>query len=94
MELGGRWQKVSRSACGEAYPDLLELEPGGRYTGTNEAGSALHPLWDRGGWEPAGPGRVRISTANDAEIEYAVELEGDALAFVDPDGCRIEYARA
>jgi hypothetical protein len=94
MDVAGRWRKVSRSDCSALYPELLELEPGGRYTGWNEAPSAYHPLWDRGGWEATGPDRLRISLANDAVHEYAVERDGDALVFDDGDGCRIEYTQA
>ena len=94
MDPTGRWRKVSSSDCSAPYPELLELEAGGRYSGWNEAPSEHHPIWDRGGWEPAGPSRLRISLANDATREYAVSLEGDSLTFVDPDGCRIEYERA
>ena len=95
MELTGRWRKVSSSECSAPYPELLELEAGGRYSGWNEAPSAFHPIWDRGGWEPAGPDRLWITLANDARREYAVILagEGNAVTFVDGDGCRIEYAR-
>jgi hypothetical protein len=94
MEVAGRWRKVSRSDCSAPYPELLELEPGGRYTGWNEAPSAYHPLWDRGGWEPTGPDRLKISLANDAVREYGVERVGDALVFDDGDGCLIEYTQA
>ena len=94
MEVAGRWRKTSRSECSAPYPELLELEPGGRYTGWNETPSVHHPLWDRGGWEPAGPDRLRISLANDAVREYAVKHDGDALVFHDADGCRIEYTRS
>ena len=48
-------------------------------TGWNEALSDHHPIWDRGGWQETGPGRVRISLANDAEREYEVSLDGDVL---------------
>jgi hypothetical protein len=94
MEIAGRWRKVSSSECSAPYPELLELEAGGRYTGTMVAPSAHHPIWDRGGWEATGPGRVRISLANDAEREYRVTLAGESLEFVAEDGCRIAYARA
>jgi hypothetical protein len=94
MEVAGRWRKVSRSECSAPYPEVLELEPGGRYTGWNETPSAYHPLWDRGGWELAGPGRLRISLANDAMREYAYERTSDVLVFDDGDGCRIEYVQA
>jgi hypothetical protein len=93
MDLAGRWRKVSSTECAAPYPQLLELEAGGRYTGTNEAPSVHHPIWDRGGWEQAGPGRLRISLANDARREYQVSLAGDTLTFVDDEGCRIEYTR-
>jgi hypothetical protein len=94
MDVAGRWRKVSSSECSAPYPELLELEAGGRYTGSMVAPSAHHPIWDRGGWKPAGPGRLRISLANDAEREYEVSREGGSLVFVAADGCRIEYARA
>ena len=94
MDVTGRWRKVSSSECSAPYPELLELETGGRYTGTMETRSPHHPIWDRGGWSSAGPDRFRISLANDAEREYVVSLEGDSLVFVAEDGCRIEYERA
>ena len=93
MTMVGRWRKVSRSECSAPYPEVLELADGGRYTGTNEAPSAFHPIWDQGGWEPTGPGRVRVSLANDSSREYEFELAEASLTFVDEGGCRIEYAR-
>ena len=94
MDVAGRWRKVSSSECSAPYPELLELEAGGRYTGSMVAPSPHHPIWDRGGWEVTGPGRLRISLANDAEREYQVTRQGESLVFVAGDGCRIEYARA
>ena len=78
---------MSSAACAAAYPQELDLEAGGRYAGWNEALSDHHPIWDRGGWQETGPGRVRISLANDAEREYEVSLDGDVLTVVDADGC-------
>ena len=93
MDLAGRWRKVSSAACAAAYPQ--EARPGGRRPvhRLEQGPSDHHPIWDRGGWQETGPGRVRISLANDAEREYEVSLDGDVLTFVDADGCRFEYAR-
>jgi hypothetical protein len=92
--LAGRWEKVSTETGAGPYPDLLELGEGGRYRGEMRPGSPHHPLWDLGGWEAAGPGRVRISTANDARVVYDVRVGGDELTFTAPDGCEVAYRRA
>jgi len=49
--------------------------------------------WDAGGYEVVGEGRVRVSTATDAEITYDFSLSGETLHFTDPDGCRFDYRR-
>ena len=78
---------------GEALAEKeLELRELGVYVGSKGPGEFT--LWDAGGWQILGEGRVRISTATDAEVAYRFSLSGDRLAFEDAAGCRYEYRRA
>ena len=91
--LVGRWEKVTRSACAEPYPDELEVRANGIYEGRKEDAGGGFTTWDVGVFRPHGA-TVEISTANDAHIAYEFSLAEDVLTFVDPSGCRFEYRRA
>lgn len=91
MQIVGTWRKTTDDPCAARYPDELEFTDRGVYTGRAAGGL---PLWDAGGYEVLEGGRVRISTANDAEIPYRFSLAGDTLTFTDPEGCRFGYRRA
>ena len=92
--LVGRWEKLTMSACADAYPDELEVRANGIYEGRKgDAGGGEFTTWDAGIFRPHGS-TVTISTANDAHIVYEFTLAGDVLTFVDPAGCRFEYRRA
>ena len=92
--LVGTWQKVTRSRCSETYPDELEFRANGIYFGRRGDSGQEFTVWDAGGYRVLGGDRVRISTANDAQIAYEFSLSGGVLRFVAPDGCRFEYRRA
>ena len=94
MDLVGRWTKTTTSACGAIYPDELEFFDRGSYLGRKGADGQDFTLWDVGSYALLDGGRVRISTANDAEIAYGVTIDGDRLTFTDDSGCRFEYQRA
>jgi hypothetical protein len=86
----GRWRKATATPCSARYPEELEFDGRGIYTGR---GNGDFVVWDAGGWEMLDDGRVRISTANDAEVPYRFTLVGDRLTFHDPEGCEFAYRR-
>ena len=88
----GRWEKRSQTPCSEQYPDRLDFRNQGLYSGQRgPQGTYTH--WDAGTWEVVGESQMKISTANDAVLTYAVQLNGDILRFTDPQGCQIEYRK-
>jgi hypothetical protein len=88
----GHWEKTSKSACSEQYPDRLEFRGQGLYSGQRgPQGTYTH--WDAGTWEILSDTRIKLSTANDAVITYAVQLTGSVLRFTDPQSCQIEYRK-
>lgn len=87
----GRWRKTTRSPGDEIYPNEIDFTDRGVYFGTKEPGEFT--LWDSGGYEALPAGRVRISTANDAEIVYRFSVEDDVLTFTDEKGSRFQYRR-
>ena len=91
--LVGTWRKITVSRCSRVYPDDLRFDGNGLLFGRQETAGAF-ALWDAGTFEVAGPGTIRISTANDAVVAYAAVLRDDVLTFTDPDGCEFSYRRA
>jgi len=87
----GRWRKTTRSSGDEMYPDEIEFTDRGIYFGRKEPGEFT--LWDSGGYEALPAGKVRISTANDAEIVYRFTVEDEVLTFTDEKGSRFQYRR-
>ena len=86
----GSWRKQAGPACAARYPDVLVILPNGQYRGrTDPEGEYTH--WDVGTWEAKGPGKIAVSTANDAVITYRFTLRGERLSFTDPDGCEFSY---
>ena len=90
--LVGSWRKADGPACAGRYPMRLQFAANGLYRGEPEP-PAQFTMWDVGTWRINAPGKVSISTANDAIIEYAFDGSGDVLRFTDPDGCRFGYRR-
>ena len=91
--LAGHWQKVTVSACSQAYPDRIEFRSNGLYFAENDP-PRVFSTWDVGTHAADGPGRVKISTANDAVVSYRLTFSGDTVAFVDAGDCRFEYRRS
>lgn len=89
----GAWALLSRPDCGGAYPDRLTLLEDGTYRGEREPPGGF-TLWDVGSWRVTSPGRVEISTANDAIVAYRFEVDGDVVTFHDPADCRFRYRRS
>ena len=76
----------------QRYPARVRFDAGGHYVGSSEPPGEF-TWWDVGTWEQKQPGRVSISTANDAVIEYRVKVEARELTFTDPEGNSITYRR-
>jgi hypothetical protein len=91
-EMIGTWRKLSHGDGLSRYPATLTVLPNGEYRGAAEPPGDF-AYWDVGTWTENGPGAVTLSTANDAHVPYQIDLEGDRLTFVSPDGERIVYGR-
>jgi hypothetical protein len=86
----GEWKKTTRSPCSAQYPDVLVLHENGIYHGGTEPPGNF-TYWDAGSYRVVAPGKVEISTANDAVIAYAYSVEKGVLKFHDAAGCQFEY---
>jgi hypothetical protein len=93
--LVGSWEKSTRAACDEIYPEQLRFTERGIYFGKSEetAASRYHPVWDAGRYEIIDAHHVKLSTSNDAEIVYDFTASPDLLTFKDKDGCEFKYRR-
>ncbi|UXY55575.1 hypothetical protein [Pseudomonas tohonis] len=91
-QLLGQWHKSSSPACAAKYASSLRFDANGLYSGTPEVPGGF-TWWDSGTWHIEGPGRVTLSTANDALVSYGYSLDADGLTFTDPSGCRFSYRR-
>jgi hypothetical protein len=91
--LVGGWQKDTVGKCSKHYPDYLEFRETGTYAGRGAEDQFIQPIWDAGEYALLPENLVRISTANDAEILYQVEIFSDRLVFLDDQGCEFEYRR-
>jgi hypothetical protein len=92
VSLIGRWIKLSRVECAEAYPDEIEFFEA-TYLGRKGRSGQRFIVWDAGGYEVTRPGHVTIEVATDEQVPYSFSIAGTVLTFVDPEGCRFEYRR-
>lgn len=88
----GIWRKTTTESCAREYPDEIEFFER-RFLGRKGPGQGF-VRWDVGGYEVSGPGEIHVATATDERVAYRFSLEPDELTFVDPEGCRVTYARA
>ena len=91
-ELVGNWEKITRSACSQVYPDRIQFQEGKLYSGQKDPPGTF-TQWDVGTYEVVGPKQIKISTANDAIITYEFSISNDVLTFEDPSGCEFKYRR-
>lgn len=92
--LVGGWTKdADGPPCAAPYPASLRFDANGHYRGTAEP-PGEYAAWDVGTWRVDAPGRVSVSTANDAVVPYAFTSDADTVTFTAPDGCRFSYRRA
>ncbi len=89
----GSWNKISDSACSRTYPDSIVVRDNGLYFGENKQAGTF-AIWDVGTYEIIDKERIRMSTANDANVIYEFTLAGDVLTFIDPARCQFSYRRA
>lgn len=92
MKLKGTWTKQTQSDCGQMYPAQIEFKDDDRYSAQPDNGATQHPIWDVGTWTIVDK-QIKISTANDAIITYAVSLKDTILTIKAPDGCTLEYKK-
>jgi hypothetical protein len=92
-KLKGSWEKIADSACSQMYPAFIEFRGSGLYSAKG-TGLGNFPSWDAGTWEIISLSRIKISTNNDAVIEYNFSVKGDILTFTDPQKCRFSYRKA
>jgi hypothetical protein len=91
IDLTGDWlQPGNQPGCAAAYPRSLSFRPG-TYRGTRGEGQGF-VRWDAGIYRVQ-DGGLELSTATDELVRYAIQLDGDLLTVVDPEGCRITYQR-
>lgn len=90
--LVGSWQKSHGGECAAGYAATLRVDAGGLYFGATDPPGAF-TWWDGGSWRVPAPGRLALSTANDAVVTYGYSLHGDTLHIVDAAGCRFGYRR-
>lgn len=91
-QLVGRWEKLTRSACSEVYPDSIQFQKGGLYFGQKDPPGTF-TLWDVGTYAMSSPRQITISLANDASVTYGFSLSNDVITFVDPDECEFKYRK-
>lgn len=90
----GEWTRLPGAPCAAAYPDRIHFREGGLYVGSREP-EGSYTEWDAGTWKVVAPGRVDISTANDAIRSYDYSVDGGGvLSFRDANGCEFSYRRA
>src|SRR5215213_6843159 len=66
-QIVGEWEKISRTACGEIYPDSIRFQKNNLYFGRKDPPGTF-TQWDVGTYEVVGPEQINISTANDAIV--------------------------
>ena len=93
--LVGSWKKTESPSGDAVYPDQLEFTERGIYFGSVEesATQRFHPIWDAGKYEPVTSKQLKISTANDAEVQYDFSVDDDNLVIKDENGGKIKYSR-
>ena len=89
--LKGLWEKITESECSNQYPDLLEFKEAGIYIGSKNSGEFT--IWDAGSYEIISGNSIKISTANDAEINYTFFIDKDKLTFTDGNNCKFVYEK-
>jgi hypothetical protein len=92
-QIVGSWEKTSRTACDEIYPDTIRFQENRLYFGLTDPPGTF-TQWDVGTYEIIGSEQINISTANDAIVTYRFAISVDILTFVDADDCRFNYRRA
>lgn len=90
--LPGQWTRSSGGPCADGYAHHLRIEPQGLYFGSTEPPGGF-TWWDGGTWRVTAPGRISLSTANDAVISYGFSLNGDTLSFTDDKNCQFAFRR-
>lgn len=91
-QLVGNWEKITDSTCSQVYPDMIQFQERGLYSGQmTQPGTFTQ--WDVGTYEVIGHKQIKLSTANDAVVTYEFAISKDVLKFVDASKCEFSYRR-
>ena len=93
MQFKGKWKRVPGGGGNDAYPDEIEFNDQGLYFGRKGPDGRDFSTWDAGRYEVLGPARVKLSTANDAEITYPYAAADDTVTFTTPEGGKVRYRK-
>lgn len=86
--LVGTWSRVEPERTSAPYPEGIEFKARGVYFARKGERQSFS-LWDSGGYSILGSGRIRISTASDAEIVYRFSISGDRLTIWTEEGALV-----
>ncbi|QHQ36255.1 hypothetical protein [Algicella marina] len=90
--LAGAWEKGPGEPCADIYPERLVLRDEGVFDAPGAADGGK--IWHSGDWVLEGA-RLKMQAANDAMLNYRLEVEGpDEIVITSDDGCRVIYRRA
>ncbi|MDH4562659.1 hypothetical protein [Pseudomonas sp. BN411] len=90
--LVGQWRRSTEAAAAKGYAGHLHFQANGLYFGQASPPDTF-TWWDGGTWAIHAPGRLALSTANDAVVAYSYQVDHDTLTITDASGCRITYRR-
>ena len=90
--LVGVWRRTAGDACAAGYAAVLRVQADGLYFGETDPPGAF-TWWDGGTWRVTAPGRVSLSTANDAVVSYGYRLQDATLTITTDDHCSFSYRR-
>jgi hypothetical protein len=90
--LVGSWRRTGGAPCAADHAAHLRFEVNGLYFGTTEPPGGF-TWWDGGSWRVSAPGRLELSTANDAVVTCTYSVDGATLSITDPAGCQVVYRR-
>ena len=87
-KLTGKWRRVTGAA---PYPEALTFRDNGIYEADKDPNA--YAVWDVGIFRLDDDHTITLSTANDAEISYAMDLGDDDIEIRDADGNVLRYRR-
>jgi hypothetical protein len=87
-KLVGKWRRVQGAA---PYPEALTFRANGLYEADRDPNA--YTVWDAGIFRLEDDHSLTLSTANDAEITYGLEMSDDTVEIRDGEGHVLRYER-